>query len=375
MLTAPSSFFNQPLPADVPIDPSSAAYVASMLAQLPAEPANPALEIRNFAYTLWYAGPDTPTRKVWLDVSDASRAPGGVNAEKQKMLEAVPVPPTLRPPGPFTGNEDNPAAIYQPSTDKFWEAAGWRLKGVDTMRTAEEVPGCSTLNEPGWHVLAAAAVEHFSQSPGYSQTSDWPGQGKQLWGISGSGIFGAAGVIQPHEGKRRYIPHAIRIEGVHAKIAAKESEGGTGFRWPAQRTDGAAKAEGPEAVPNAVQSGMIFTVPKSIPLAAIKAANPFAWAVCVAVRDYGFIITDGASTPSIKCAREDTMANSQTFGYDDWLGPEGKANGKGILTASSGVTAREIWNTIGPYLQVVDASYRPSSIAPGNLLGVNPAAP
>jgi hypothetical protein len=342
-ICSPTSFFNQRLPADVPIDPSSAAYVASLAAQV--ESAGPGIEFRDFALTGWYAGAGTPREKVWLDAAD------GTSPLKREMLESIPLPPDLRPPGPFPG--DNAVAIVSYSTDEYFELHGMRFKGVDAMRPEAEVPGCSTLNEPGWHCNGAAGVKDFSESPGYWRSGDWPGATAN-WGISGSGIFVWPGAIKIAEAQGLYIPHAIRIEAIGK--SSGESQISDEFRWPATKTDG-------ESVdPDAPKEGMIFRLP---PAFVSKPEDPFIRAVARAVNEYGFILTDGAQNVSIKCESQATVPRSQAYTTDAWKGPADSFGSKGAILSTFAKALAEQFPWAN--LEVVDPSYRPSSIAPGGV--------
>ncbi len=332
-ICSPTSFFNQRLPGGIAIDPNSATYMAQVVAMIEAA-GHVGLEFNEWALTCWYAGSETPRQKVWLDEKD------GESPKKREILESVPIPSELRPPGPFPG--DNPVAIYQPSTDEYWELYGMRYHGVDATR---EVAGCTTLEEPGWHCANVGATKNFSQSPGYFTGTSWPGveESKHL-GISGSGIWVWPGVIKIAEAQRQYIPHAIRFE-----LPTRQKT--PNFRWPAQKTDG--KSED-ATMP---MEGMIFTFKTHSEggpdLTMIK--DGFARSIAVAIRDFGAVLTDGAGVPSIKAESQRTIRGSQSMGTDAW---------DNILTAAPATLMAEI-----PFSQMVlvDAAYRPSPVAPGML--------
>lgn len=338
-ICAPTSFWNQRLPAERPIDAKSSTYVASLVKQT--EDQTPNFETREYSLTTWTAGPEVPRKKVWLDVKD------GTLTAKREMLESIPIPPELRPPGPFPG--DNALAIYQPGTDEYFELYGMRFKGVDTMRTEVEVPECTTLNEAGWHCLAAAGVKNFSKSPGYWREGDWPGV-KVNWGISGSNIFVHPGIIKIGEAQRLYIPHALRFETVNAQK--------TKFRWPAQSTDGKSESV------NDPEAGMIFALPTSFKLSTIK--DPFVRCVARAAQEFGIVNTDHAGNVSFKCQEERSIRESQSFTTDAWKGPEDKFGGTGAILSAAGTTlAKEFpWSS----LEVLAESYRPSEIPAGSIL-------
>lgn len=333
-----TSFWNQALPGDVPIDPSSATYVASLVKQ--GEEAGFAFEYRDWSVPCWIADPNVPTQLVNLDVAD------GTLATMRAALAAVPIPLGLRPPGPWpTG--DHVVAIYQPSTDIYREMHGVRQVGIcDPAKTG--VAGCSTLEAIGWHCDNAAAIKEASKSAGYFQFGDWPGVPEGThWGCSGSGLFVWGGTIKVAEAQRGYIPHAIRIECVTRQST---------FRWPAQKTDGKS------ADPTMPQEGMLFKLPAA---SIAKAPAGIVRTIAVAANQFGLILTDGAGNISIKCEPQSALANNQTYVPDAWKGPSDTYGGAGaILSKASGELAAEFpWAD----LQVVDASYRPSTVAPGML--------
>ncbi len=335
---APTSFFNQRIPGDVPKDPQSATYVASLVAQ--AQATTFTLNYRDWSLTHFVAPAGTPTQKIWLDKADA------LEATKRKMLETVPIPPEFRPPGPFPG--DNPATILDLATDTYYEFHGLRYKGVDTLRSEGEVPGCSTLNEPGWHCDNAAAVKEFSTSPGYFREGDWPGvPGTNHWGCSGSGLFLLPGSIKIAELQRGYIPHAVRLECVTRQTTP---------RWPAQKSDGKSSD------PTQPQEGMLLKLPEA---SLAKVASPFVLTIARAAVDFCFVLTDGAGNVGLKGESQAMVARSQGHRPDAWLGPEDKVGGKeALLSKFPGELLAEF-----PLadLFVVDGTWRPPASAPGML--------
>lgn len=331
---SPTSFYYQQLPGDVPIDPESAAYIANLTAQLAAD--GGAFSFREFAQTMWIAGSETPRQKVWLDVKDSA------GETKRKAIESVPIPPEMRPPPPYPG--DNAVTIWDLKNDRLYEFHGMREHGVDAVRVVAE---CSTLEEPGWHCDDAAVIQEISKSPGYFESGvSWPGS--TTWGVSGSGILLWPGAITAAEAQRLYIPHAIRIGcSDHHK---------TKFRFPAQKTDG--KSEDPTSP----QAGMLF----KLPLASIsKPKDAFVRCVARAANEFGLVLTDGSSGLAIKCKTEATVRGTQSLTTDAWKGTEDKFGGAGaILTANASTLLKEFpW----PDLEVVAESYFPSLIAPGLL--------
>jgi len=299
-----------------------------------------AISFREWALGHWYAPEDCPRQKVWVDVKDGNRP------KLRAAFESVPIPPEMRACGPFPG--DQIACLYQPSTDEYWEFHGMQQFEVDGPRTG--VSGCSTLSEPGWHCNAGAACKSFSINPGWFREEDWPGGGdtSARWGCSGSLLFLWPHVITVAEAQRFYIPHAIRLT-----IPVRQKT----WRWPAQASDGESDDT------TQPQPGMIFRFNPTDTLSDVT--DPFLKAVCAAIRDFGWILTDGGQTVALKCESQATIRGSQAFTVDAWKGAEDKFGGSGaILSETAAALAKKI-----PFsrLQVVDASYRPSSIAPGGL--------
>lgn len=339
---APTSFWNQRLPKAPPIDPDSAAFIANLLGQIADAPAT--IQYRDYAATIWYAGASAIKQRVWLDKADA------VNPALRAALAEVPVPYGMRPAGPFPG--DNEIMAFDLVTDTYYEFNQMRQKGVDTMRTAEQVPGCSTLNEAGWHCVFATVIPNASQSPGNAGEA----AGHVGVGISGSGLHSAAGPIKIEEILQGRIRHPIKIEAIGT--ASGKSRISTNHRWPATNSDGE------DTDPTAPQEGMIFWLPEA---SVDKPASAFMKIVARGANEHGLILCDGsASHVTIKGASMKTTPGSQSYGVDAWLGPEKKVGGAGaILTAEPTTLAAEFpWAD----LQVVDASYRPSTLAPGVML-------
>lgn len=339
-ICSPTSFFSQPLPRNWPVDPNSAGYIANVAAQHAAHGSN--LLFAEHSITLWVAGPNCPRQKIWLDLPDAQ------GTTKREALASVPIPPEMRPPPPFYG--DNAIAIWDMANDEYFELHGSRQLPVDAARV---VAGCSTLNESGWHCDDMSAIKEVSKSPGYFEPNkSWPGVSAQ-WGISAAHLSRWPGVIKIAEAQRLYIPHAICI--------ATEANAKTKFRWPAQGTDGQSEsATAPEA-------GMILAFPPDYNIAA-NISDPFLRAVATAGQRFGFVVTDSTGAGNgiaIKCESQATIRGSQAMRTDAWKGPTGAYGGPGAILTQGPVPLMSTfpWGDT----KVVALSHRPSPVARGFL--------
>jgi len=203
-LFSPTSFWNEPLPADAPLDPSSAAVVGAFNEELAAaEEANkgPA----NINTTAWsvpiYTVPaGQPTVEVTL--KKASKAPA-----LQSAWDAVPLPADAQP----AEGSDKDLVVSQPSTDRLWEF--WGLE-----QTAE-----------GWQAAWGGAMEKASSNPGVYGLEAWPGA-KPWWGASATSLSIAGGLITLEDLELGQINHALAI-------SVPEPRAGV-YAAPAHRTDG-----------------------------------------------------------------------------------------------------------------------------------------
>lgn len=344
-MLAPTSVWNQRLPANAPIDSNSATYVEKIIAQR--EEFGAGLSFREYGLGVWWTNESTARQKVWVDKNDE------FSPKLRAAFESVPIPPNARAPGPFPG--DQIMCVFCLRADgkiEYFEFHRMLQIGVDAPRTAEEVPGCTTLNEAGWHCDAGAAVKDLRTNPGWFREEDWPGgqDSGAKWGCSASLNLLYSQVITVSEAQRLYIPHALRMD----LKSHRET-----FRWPALASDGKSSD------PNEPENGTIFTFASTDTFPDVT--DPFLHAVCVAIRDYGWILTDGTGD-GITVAKGECQATkreSETFGTDAWKGTENKFGSPGaILSETASTLAKKIPLS---RLRVIDASYRPSSTAPGGL--------
>lgn len=197
------SFWNRPLPADAPLDPSSAAVVGQLIedvAQEQAEHKGPAINTTAWSVPLYTVPAGEPTVRVAL----RRRAP---EPALQRAFDAVPLPAGAQP----AEGTDSVLAVWQPSTDRLWEF--WRLK---------EGP-------EGWEASWGGAMRHARADSGVYTPRAWPGAWFN-WGSSASSLSIVGGLMTLEDLQRGTIDHALEMSVPDVRAGV--------FASPAQRTDG-----------------------------------------------------------------------------------------------------------------------------------------
>lgn len=347
MFFHPECFYNQPLPSSVPIDSNSASYVTNLLGQ--GEAFDYGANFRDWAKTVFFAEKSTTPVAVTIDRNIAKGETYWT--ELASIVSSVPIPSAARPPGPWPIG-DNHLIIVDEANDKMWEFWRAREQEVDgpATKTQQEKVSEETLKKAGWHCQAAAGIENLSTSPGYFDSESWGAvPASRHYSAAASGLFELGGLIRVSEAEAGLISHAITFTAIHAEISKS-------FRWPAQKTDGASTEE------FAVQEGMIFTVPAELEVESLF-KDAFLKACAVAIRDYGMVINDGSNTTvALNCENQCTVPHSESTVNDAWKGTEDKFGGPGAIfskfVGGPGGLIEQLFTTLGPHLQVVDASYR-----------------
>ena len=204
-LFSPTSFWNERLPQTAPLDPSSGALVAALVAEIQRE--------RSAGIGPWIgtgAG-STPVYRVPASQPHVRvrLARGGQHGRRalQRAFASVPIPRSAKPAPGLDGH----LTVWQPSTDKLWEFFHARRRGGR------------------WQADWGGAIARVSKSPGYYTARAWPGAGRH-WGATASSLPIIGGTILIDELRRGRIDHALAIN----LPAPRARE----FAWPAQRTDG-----------------------------------------------------------------------------------------------------------------------------------------
>ncbi len=208
---AGTSYWNTPLPADAPLDPSSEALMGAFRAEIASEFENhlgPSINTTEWSVPLYRVSADQPLEKVTLNTPNAPAL--------QDAFERVPIPPNAKP----AAGTDATLVIWQPATDKVWEF--WR----------------ASHEANGWHADWGGATRNVSEASGYYGPDSWPGA-KPWWGDSSTSLGVIGGLITLEDLERGVINHALQIAIPNARAGV--------WAWPAQRTDG--NSEDPLSLP------------------------------------------------------------------------------------------------------------------------------
>jgi hypothetical protein len=180
---APTSFWNAPLPADAPLDPSSTALMDAFRAEIAREMesrSGPAINTTEWSVPLYRVGADQPLEKVTLDTANAPVL--------QEAFTQVPIPADAKP----AAGTDGTLVVWQPASDKVWEF--WR----------------ATKEADGWHADWGGATRDVSTASGYYGPASWPGA-KPWWGASSTSLGVIGGLITLEDLEHGVINHALQI--------------------------------------------------------------------------------------------------------------------------------------------------------------------
>ena len=251
---SPKAFWNRPLPTDAPLDPSSEQASAS-LARMAAE-TGAGLSFRDYGVPLYTVPRHQPCVQVRLD---------NPNAQLRAVFAAVPVPPDARP----AAGTDGHLALWQPSTDRYWEF--FRMR-----READ-----------GWHARYGGRIVGLSRSPGHFQRLRGA-RGQVLeqpwWGATATGLPLIGGLITSDEVRRGRIDHALAIAVPRVRRGV--------MAVPAQRSDG--RYEGPYSLPE----GARFRLDPLVDVAALP-VPPLVRMIARAAQRYGMVIRDGGARVAV----------------------------------------------------------------------------
>jgi len=266
------------VPADAPLDPSSAAVIGAFDEEIASEfetHHGPWIDTTTYSFPVYTVPANQPTVKVTLD----SYGPA-----LQAAWGAVPLPPTAIP----AVGSDHPLILWQPSTDRLWE-----------FHQLEDGP-------EGWNAPWGGAMQNVSSNPGVYGPEAWPGA-TTGWGLSSSSLSKVGGLMSLEDFELHQINHALEmaIPNVRAGVYAS----------PAERTDG--KTKNPLALPE----GAHLRLNPNLDLAAMH-LPPITLMIAEAAQRYGIFITDGASNVTLYA--QDPIPT----GTEPYTGPTGYFEGK-----------------------------------------------
>jgi hypothetical protein len=251
---SPTSFWYQPIPATVSLDPNSANFVAEFLRQKAAYYQTVGLNVSSYSSPVYVAGTTTQTKKVdYWNCQGKSYIPTGL----VEQWNAVPIPDGSAP----ADGTDAEMTVYQPSTDSMWEF--WRTRLIDGQ----------------WSGCWGGRMQNVSASSGI-----WPAP----YGTTATGLPFLGGQITAEELNRGEIRHAIGISLV-------EAEQYSIFSWPANRSDGI----NPTNVPNRIPEGTRFRLNPAVDIDALP-IHPIGKIIAKAGQKYGFVVWDKAGALTLR---------------------------------------------------------------------------
>lgn len=257
---APTSLWNAPLPADAPLDATSATVVSELAATAHSEVergVGPWINTSENSIPVYRVAATAPTVRVQLNNAGAqepakSGAPVGESA-LQQVFDAVPIPAGAQP----AAGTDHTMVVYQPSRDRLWEF--WLMH----------------LDGGTWHAQWGGEMNGVANGPGFFH-GPGPSRG---WGASASGLAVLGGLITPQELTSGVIDHALAL-------AVPDVRAGE-FAAPAQRTDGRVRP------PGGIPEGSHLRLDPTLDVAALN-LPPVANAIALAAQRYGIVVRDYA---------------------------------------------------------------------------------
>jgi len=249
-----SSFWNKELPANAPLDPSSAAIVTAFDQEIAKEDAakegQATINTTLWSVPLYTVPANQPTVKVTLVGS-------GVSSALQSAWEVVPLPVNAKP----AAGTDKHLVVWQPSTNKLWEF--WHLEET----------------EAGWQAGWGGAMQNVSSDSGAYGAEDWSGA-QSNWGASATSLSIAGGLITLEDLERGQINHALAMALPDTRAGAYSS--------PAERDDGW------DSEPSSLPEGAHLRLEPGLDLAALHLPK-MTLMMAEAAQRYGIIVRDSAA--------------------------------------------------------------------------------
>lgn len=270
-IATPGQFWKQDV-SKAPLDtrsPQLAAHVAKQVADHWGGVA--AFNLHRFG-TSTYTVPRSQVRVdvKFSDCQGKKHVPKGLYGPGGHFV-SIPIPPNALP----AQGTDKHLAIWQPSTDTFWEL--WKAE----------------KRADGWYACWGGRIDRYSTSQ--AQYPDY-------FGVAASGVAAAPGSIRADEVAAQRIDHAMSLQLIRSKQYRT-------FSWPAVRSDGWADDE------FAVAQGQRLRLDPSVDVDALE-LHPVAKAVAKAAQKYGFVVTDTAGAVAVVAENGDGV--KAATGVNPW---------------------------------------------------------
>ncbi len=275
---SPTSFWNEPVPADAPLDPTSAEVVGAFDALITSEQQTgkgPWIDTTSYSVPVYTVPANQPTVTVTLDHSIPAL---------QSAWDAVPLPPSAQP----AVGTDKDLVVWQPSTDRLWEF--WR----------------PVHEADGWSASWGGAMQNVSSNPGVYGPEAWPGA-ETGWGLSSSSLSLVGGLISFEDFEQGQINHALQMAIPNVRSGVYAS--------PAQRSDG--KTADLLSLPE----GAHLRLNPTLDLADLHLPR-VTLMIAEAAQRYGIFVTDGAGNVTLYA--QDPIPT----GTEPYTGPGGYFEGE-----------------------------------------------
>lgn len=275
---ANASFWNEELPGDAPLDPTSAAVMGAFDEEVATElqmDDGPWIDTTSYSIPVYTVPANQPTVRVILEASGPAL---------QSAWDSVPLPSNAQP----AAGTDHALVVWQPSTDRLWEF--WRL----------------VHEADGWHASWGGAMQNVSSNPGVYGPEAWPGA-TTWWGVSASSLSDVGGLISLEDVEKGEINHALEMAIPDVRAGAYDS--------PAQRSDGKSTD------PLALAEGAHLRLNPNLDLAALHLPR-LTLMIAEAAQRYGIFVKDGAG--NVTFYAQDPIPT----GTEPYSGPDGYFEGK-----------------------------------------------
>jgi hypothetical protein len=280
---ASTSFWNETVASNAPLDPESRTIVGALQkveATEQTEAHGPMVNAKSWSVPIYTVPEEQPTVRVELV--------GASSPSLQAAWNAVPLPANAKP----AAGTDEHLVVWQPSSDRMWEF--WHL---------EDVGGA-------WRAAWGGAMNQVSSDTGAYGPEAWPGA-TSSWGASASSLSIAGGLITLEDLSHGEIDHALAISVPNVRAGT--------FALPAQRTDGESM-EG-----SSLPEGAHLRLDPSLDLASLH-LSPFTLMLARAAQRYGIFVRDRAA--NLAFYAQDPVPT----GTEPYAGPHGYFEGHSPAT-------------------------------------------
>lgn len=243
---APTSFWYQPIPANVALHANSANFTAEFQRQIKAYYGNVGIATDAYASPVYIPAAGTPMVTVtpWSCGSNT-----WIDPSLKAQWAAVPIPASAQQ----SAGTDGEMSVYSPATNQLWEF--WQTRKVNGQ----------------WQACWGGRMDNVKTNPGI-----WSGS----YGTTATGLPFLGGQVTAEELKRGEIRHAIGI-------ALVDLENANVISWPAQRSDG----YNPGNAPNRIPEGLRFRLDPTVNVDALP-LHPVGKIIAKAAQKYGFVVWD-----------------------------------------------------------------------------------